>query len=157
MKHIKLFEDYSDEEIEALLGDLETIGHSQRLIPGKDFGFGESDYKGIPDRLDLTKENSWRYDFYIKKDVVDDLIKRGIMERSKFELGVVYFTPKAGLSKNYPAYEFTRRFSYSVPSEDTDYALKVSLNVRMDRKEKEEKTMEFSQEIYNYLSSLRLS
>ena len=42
MKHIKIFEDYSDEEIEGLLGDLETIGHKYRLIPGEDFGFGKS-------------------------------------------------------------------------------------------------------------------
>ena len=155
MKHIKLFEEYSEEEIENLLGDLETIGHRYRLIPGKEFGFGPRDYKGFPDRLDLTNENEGRYILTIKKDAVEDLIKRGIMVRDKNSTGVVYFSPSAGLSKRYPEYEFTRRFSYSVPTEDTDYALDMSHNVRWDWKEKQKADMDFGQEIYDYLTNLK--
>ena len=40
MKYIKLYEEYSDDEISSLIGDLEKAGHQHRLILGQDFGFG---------------------------------------------------------------------------------------------------------------------
>ena len=42
MKHIKLYEEYSDDELKDLLGDIESVGHKHRLIPGEDFGFGKT-------------------------------------------------------------------------------------------------------------------
>jgi hypothetical protein len=42
MKHIKLYEEYSDDELKDLLGDIESVGHKHRLIPGQDFGFGKN-------------------------------------------------------------------------------------------------------------------
>ena len=29
MRHIKIYEDYSDEELKALLGDMRAVGHSR--------------------------------------------------------------------------------------------------------------------------------
>ena len=40
MKHIKIFEDYSDEEIDSLRDDLYGIGADERFELGKDFGLG---------------------------------------------------------------------------------------------------------------------
>jgi hypothetical protein len=42
MKHIRLFEDYSDEELRDLQDDLEGIGHKNKFVQGEDFGFGEN-------------------------------------------------------------------------------------------------------------------
>ena len=40
MKHIKLFEDYSDEELRDLQDTLHDIGHKTKWTFGEDFGFG---------------------------------------------------------------------------------------------------------------------
>jgi len=40
MRHIKIYEDYSDDELKDLMGDLETIGHKHKLEFGKDYGLG---------------------------------------------------------------------------------------------------------------------
>ena len=42
MKYIKLYEEYSDDELKDLLGDIESVGHKHRLVPGQDFGFGKN-------------------------------------------------------------------------------------------------------------------
>jgi len=41
MKHIKLFEAYSDDELRNLQDDLHGIGHKSKFIQGEDFGFGK--------------------------------------------------------------------------------------------------------------------
>ena len=41
MKHIQLFEDYTDDELRDLQDDLHGIGHKSRFIQGEDFGFGK--------------------------------------------------------------------------------------------------------------------
>jgi hypothetical protein len=41
MKHIKLFEDYTEDELRDLQDDLHGIGHKSRFIQGEDFGFGK--------------------------------------------------------------------------------------------------------------------
>jgi hypothetical protein len=73
MKHIKLFEDYSDEEIEGLLGDLESIGHDYRLIPGKDFGFGKM----------LDKKNDGTEVLFLSPKVVSLLSNKGFFLNEK--------------------------------------------------------------------------
>ena len=72
MKHIKLFEDYSDEEIEGLLGDLETIGHKPQLYRGKDFGFGQ----------DLKGENNGVSYLYFTPEGVAFLIENGVVNKN---------------------------------------------------------------------------
>ena len=42
MKHVKIYEEYSDDELNDLIGDLESVGHKHRIEFGKDYGFGLS-------------------------------------------------------------------------------------------------------------------
>jgi molybdate-binding protein len=73
MKHIKLFEDYSDEELKDLQDDLQGIGHKSRFVQGEDFGFGR----------DLKQENTGTYFLYITEEVFNLLVQRGDLERPK--------------------------------------------------------------------------
>lgn len=68
MRHIKLFEDYSDKELKDLMGDLEGIGHKYRLTQGEDFGFGKN----------LTGENNAGNWFYITEKAFKILEDKGI-------------------------------------------------------------------------------
>jgi hypothetical protein len=40
MRHVKIYEEYSDDELRDLIGDLEKAGHKHELKFGKDYGFG---------------------------------------------------------------------------------------------------------------------
>lgn len=155
MKHIQLFEDYSDEEIDRLLGDLETIGHKYRLVSGEDFGFGK----------DIQQQRKWymkgRNDGYnelvIKKSVVDDMLKRGIMKRDKSNPGDIYFDDSVGLSLRYPSYEFNHfNMEGNIDRSETDYVLNVNSNVRLSPQERLKVRKDFSQEIADYLTSIRI-
>ena len=42
MRHIKIYEDYSDDDLKDLIGDLESIGHKHKLEFGKDYGLGSN-------------------------------------------------------------------------------------------------------------------
>jgi len=57
MKHVKIYEEYSDDEIKDLLGDLETVGHKYRIIKGEDYGFNE----------DMKGENTGENTLYLSK------------------------------------------------------------------------------------------
>ena len=46
MKHVKLYEDYSDDDLKDLMGDLETIGHKHRMMKGEDYGFDDDLWVG---------------------------------------------------------------------------------------------------------------
>jgi hypothetical protein len=86
MRHIKLFEDYSDRELEDLIGDLEGIGHKHRLVKGTDYGFGP----------DLDKENNGKEVMYLTPSTVK------ILSDEKFILGPGTFNTKKweGLWRN---------------------------------------------------------
>lgn len=71
MRHIKIFEEYSDEEINDLIGDLEGIGHKHRLVKGTDYGFGPN----------LDKENNGKEVMYLTPSTVK------ILSDEKFILG----------------------------------------------------------------------
>jgi hypothetical protein len=158
MKHIKLFEDYSDEEIEGLLGDLETIGHKYRLIPGEDFGFGKSLQQNrkwyMKGRTDGSDE------LVIKKSVVDDMLKRGIMRREEpYAPGNVIFNRDVDLEIGLPR-EPTYRFNHfnmgNIAHDETDYVLTVNSHVfRLSAEEKVNEYKDFAQKIFDYLSSIR--
>jgi hypothetical protein len=67
MKHIQLFEDYSEEELRDLQDDLHDIGHKSRFVQGEDFGLGYN-----------FKKTDWLYDYpTISKEMFDLLLKRG--------------------------------------------------------------------------------
>lgn len=70
MRHIKIFEEYSDEEINDLIGDLEGIGHKGKLTQGEDFGFGTS----------LKEENDGGWFFTVSDEAVKILQKKGILK-----------------------------------------------------------------------------
>jgi hypothetical protein len=70
MKHIRLFEDYSDEELRDLQVDLEGIGHDYKLLQkGKDFGYGTAFHDGA----------SQGYPLYFTKGAVKKLEDKGII------------------------------------------------------------------------------
>jgi len=58
MKHIKIYEEYSDDDLSDLIGDLSTVGHKHKLVQGEDFGFGP-DLKGKNDGKTLLFLTSW--------------------------------------------------------------------------------------------------
>lgn len=71
MKHLKIYEEYSDDDLKDLIGDLETVGHKHRLVQGEDFGFGP-DLKGKNDGKTLLFLTSWAVDQLEKTDLVDN-------------------------------------------------------------------------------------
>ena len=58
MRHIKIYEEYSDDDLSDLIGDLSTVGHKHKLVQGEDFGFGP-DLKGKNDGKTLLFLTSW--------------------------------------------------------------------------------------------------
>jgi hypothetical protein len=87
MRHIKIYEEYSDEDLKDLMGDLETIGHKHKLEFGKDYGLGSNfqiekrDVSGkstlwfTPEAVEFLKETKYVkdspsafFDFTIKED-----------------------------------------------------------------------------------------
>jgi hypothetical protein len=154
MKHIKIFEDYSPEEIESLLGDLETIGHKYRLIPGEDFGFG----KDVQQKRSffMKKQNTGYEELVIKKEVVEDMLKRGLMKRDPYTPGDIYFDDKVGLSLKYPSYSFNHfEMGYFDPSE-SDYALTIHTDYKLPSEERRKIEKDFAQEVFDYLANLKL-
>ena len=77
MKHIKIYEEYSDDELNDLLGDLESIGHKHRLVMGEDFGFGK----------DMKGQNTGEEILYLS-----DLAKEKIQESLMRDIGYRFFT-----------------------------------------------------------------
>ena len=69
MRHIKIYEEYSDDEIKDLIGDLSGVGHKHRLVQGEDFGFGP-DLKGKNDGKTLLFLTSWAVDQLSKTNLV---------------------------------------------------------------------------------------
>lgn len=61
MRHIKIFEEYSDDDLNDLIGDLSGVGHKHRLVQGEDFGFGP-DLKGKNDGKTILFLTSWAVD-----------------------------------------------------------------------------------------------
>ena len=58
MRHVKIYEEYSDDDLSDLIGDLSTVGHKHKLVQGEDFGFGP-DLKGKNDGKTLLFLTSW--------------------------------------------------------------------------------------------------
>lgn len=69
MRHIKIYEEYSDDEIKDLIGNLSGVGHKHRLVQGEDFGFGP-DLKGKNDGKTLLFLTSWAVDQLSKTNLV---------------------------------------------------------------------------------------
>ena len=69
MRHIKICEDYSDDELRDLIGSLSRVGHKHRLVQGEDFGFGP-DLKGKNDGKTILFLTSWAVDQLGKTNLV---------------------------------------------------------------------------------------
>jgi hypothetical protein len=69
MRHIKIYEEYSDDELKDLIGDLSGVGHKHRLVQGEDFGFGP-DLKGENDGRTILFLTSWAADQLSKTNLV---------------------------------------------------------------------------------------
>lgn len=83
MKHIQLFEDYSDEEIRDLQQDLEGIGHDYKLLQkGKDFGYHTT----------LKETLGQGYPLYLTKDAIKKLVDKGVIAKENPYANNYYFT-----------------------------------------------------------------
>lgn len=72
MKHLKIYEDYSDDELKDLMGSLAGIGHKHQLVKGEDFGFGV-DLKGKNDGLNRIYFTPEAVAFLSESGIVKDL------------------------------------------------------------------------------------
>lgn len=87
MKHIRIYEEYSDEDLKNLIGDLESIGHKHKLEFGKDYGLGlnmeKRDVSGkstlwfTPEAVEFLKEVG-----YLKDPVFNRIFDYKIREES---------------------------------------------------------------------------
>lgn len=92
MKHLFLFEDYSDEELRDLQDTLHDIGHKTKFVQGEDFGFGHG-----------FKEEDTGYYPRISPEMIRLLIKRGEIIRNP--------------NLNYEAYEFKTPQKWGIPKD----------------------------------------
>lgn len=84
MRHIKIFENYSEEELDSLQQDLEGIGHTYKFERGKDFGLGPG-FKG----------DEWLYNYiHISEDLFNTLLKRGEIIKKYHSSGSQIYTFK---------------------------------------------------------------
>ena len=80
MKHIRIYEEYSDNDLKDLMGDLDTIGHKHQLVKGKDFGFG----------IDLKGKNDALNQLYFTPEAVSFLSEAGIVKDLRiYEVGKI--------------------------------------------------------------------
>ena len=77
MKHIKIFEEYSDEELKDLMGDLKSVGLSSYPVLGEDYGFTSKLLKEIPDP-------KGEFNLYFTPETVEYMVKSGIAEYNKY-------------------------------------------------------------------------
>lgn len=84
MRHIKIYEEYSDKDLSDLLGDLESIGHKHRLVMGEDFGFGK----------DMKKPNTGEEVLYLS-----ELAKEKIKESLTKDFGASHFSNRGVIGK----------------------------------------------------------
>ena len=96
MKHIKLYEEYSDNELQDLLGDLKSVGH----VPfkpelGKDYGFTA---RLLPEPPDPKSPSS----VYFTPETVEYMIKNGMAEKTLIITSErINFTPDKKWSTTY--------------------------------------------------------
>ena len=94
MKHIKLFEDYSDEELKGLIGDLRSVGHALteeeeemlRFInqfgggmPAEDYAEYLYDYYTNPEDYDIDTDG----EYY---DMIDYLYGNSVEDHARYNL-----------------------------------------------------------------------
>ena len=118
MRHIKIYEEYSDEELNDLIGDLESVGHKHELKFGKDYGFGmkmrtderptgKSTLFFTPEAVEFLKEKGFfntgksfaGFDYLVKTEFSPTIkgqwgiapISTGLKKHSKSDPGSPYY------------------------------------------------------------------
>jgi hypothetical protein len=76
MKHIQIYEEYSDEELQDLMGDLKSVGLSYAPELGVDYGYTNKFLKEAP------KDLGRPLNVLFTPEVVDYMVKKGIAEYS---------------------------------------------------------------------------
>ena len=76
MRHIKLYEEYSDDELNDLIGDLSGVGHKHKLVQGEDFGFGP----------DLKGENNGKNILFLTPETIKHIGGSNLTYKSEMEL-----------------------------------------------------------------------
>jgi len=99
MKYIKIFEDYSEEELKDLIGDLKSVGLSDYPVLGEDYGFTSK----------LLKESPNPKESYVlfTPEAVEYMIKNGMAEYGgygSYEKKYVYFLPKEKWNSSWGSY-----------------------------------------------------
>lgn len=99
MRHLKLYEEYSDEELQDLMGTLKDVGH----VPfkpklGEDYGFTSRLLSDSPSPKEALN-------VYFTPETVEYMIKKGMAEK----LGnppseKIYFTPSKKWGTTYGSY-----------------------------------------------------
>ncbi len=74
MKYIELYEEYSDDEIRDLMGDLEKVGHSYSPVLGRDYGFTTN--------FLVEPEDKKPVDLLFSPEAVDYMLKKGMIEHT---------------------------------------------------------------------------
>jgi hypothetical protein len=99
MRHIKLYEDYSEDELKDLMGDLDSVGQI-KFVPvlGKDYGY-------TSDLLESPPKDR-EYGFYLTPQTVEFLIENkaawysGLSDKSRS----VYFEDKSLAKQTWGSY-----------------------------------------------------
>ena len=76
MRHIKLYEEYSDDDLKDLIGDLETIGLAYKPKLGVDYGYTSKLFAQKPKDLERP------INVFLTKEAVNYMVKKGIAEYS---------------------------------------------------------------------------
>ena len=100
MKHIKLFEDYSDEELRDLMGDLKSVGLSSYPVLGEDYGFTSKLLKESPNPKEA-------HNVLFTPETVEYMVKKGMAEYGgygSYKKKYVYFLPKGKWNSSWGSY-----------------------------------------------------
>jgi hypothetical protein len=111
VKHIKLFEGYTDEELDSLRDDLHSIGSDERFELGKDFGIGGG----------FNKPNDGQYFPRISSKMFNFLLDKGEIEKGESRYDYYYFInqEKFGIPPNLPKIRITNN------PRDNDYKIVI--------------------------------
>jgi hypothetical protein len=130
MRHIKIFEEYSDEELNSLRDDLHDIGHKTKFVQGEDFGIGPNFSSGGPYQ-----------DVYISDELFNHLLKKGEISKNG-SLFAYYF-------KNYEKIGVQNPNFFEIRSEgkESKYYITFFEDFTKDQKEMQKKLLKYLSEI----------
>ena len=105
MRHIKIYEEYSDDELKDLLGDLESVGHKYRIVKGEDYGFNE----------DMKGENTGANTLYLSQFGAD-VLQRNLLKNFGKSYMTTYGSKAEDIFPYFRGIQGTRTASSKYPS-----------------------------------------